>query len=360
VNTISLGPRILVFDPAALDREVADVSLSRLFSMVGDFQRNMPGRTQVARGMEGFAFLSTGEIYLPLKDHRKARDFFRNALSIGTASGLKEIVWRANYGLARALEMQGRRAEALAAFKTAVDSVETAAGDLPIRPTQRPFFRDKISLYEFTIRLLMALQAADPSRGYDREAFLLSERSKAWGFLDLLSKFDPAAVWKDLGPGLTAKVLTAGADLSRVQTRLRDPALDDAGRGAVLDELNLVETRFGNLMSEIGLKKLLLLHHRMSSLDFDAFRSGVLDDETALCEYFVGDGGSFLFTLTAAGRLISPWTAARKRGRGPVSWSRTWRSPTPRPSARWPSSSTGPGPARGPRTCRSSPIPRRS
>jgi CHAT domain-containing protein/Tfp pilus assembly protein PilF len=91
------------------------------------------------------------------------------------------IAWRLAHGRARSLEALGRGDESVAAYRRAIEIIETVRDGLVDERYRSGFLEDKVEVYVEAARLLVRLQRVGP-------AFALAERLRARSLLDLLSR----------------------------------------------------------------------------------------------------------------------------------------------------------------------------
>jgi hypothetical protein len=111
-------------------------------------------------------------------------------------------------GQAETLRDLGRLDEAIETARESIDFVEDVHSNLP-DPAQRvSFFASRQRCYELYISLLMAKHRTQPNRGFDRQAFEASDRSRSRSLLDDLAAEAPEKtqgrtlreIQSDLGP----------------------------------------------------------------------------------------------------------------------------------------------------------------
>lgn len=187
---------------------------------------------------------------------------------------------------------QGRLEPALEKVEKSIRIIESARSGVASEKLRTSFFATKRGYYELYVDLLMRLGRLD-------QAFEASERARARGLLDLV-----AEGWSDIregiDPGLKEREVELGARLvwlGSEATTARDPA-KAAGLQARMrqteQEMDLLEAEIRNRhppYAEMRYPQPLGL----------AAVQGLLDERTALLQYFVGDDRSFLFVLTREG-----------------------------------------------------------
>ncbi|NOZ86864.1 MAG: CHAT domain-containing protein [Deltaproteobacteria bacterium] len=111
-------------------------------------------------------------------DRAPAARHFENALSIADKFGMKEIKWRALYGLGK-LDVSGSPGKAEQFLARAIGVVEGMRAALKVEELQSGFIGGKEELYDDMILLLT-------KTGRTKDAFSYAERARSRAFIDLL------------------------------------------------------------------------------------------------------------------------------------------------------------------------------
>ena len=236
---------------------------------------------------------------------------FKMAISHATGGHLVEAAAQA--GLARIERERGNLAAAQSAIAKALDITEQVRSKV-IREDQRiSFLASRRAYFDFEVDLLMRLDRLRPGAGYDAAALAASEQARARSLLDLLveDRFD---VRQGISSERKEKRLELSERIAQLQTQMRSAL--PTGRGAkttqlLEKELIAAEEEEKSLDAEIR-------HHQATDA---AFRASVplslpevqslLDEGTALLEFFLGSEGSYLFVVTRQAFTTHPLPAQR-------------------------------------------------
>ncbi len=245
-----------------------------------------------------------GEIQLAAGQPRQARDHLRQALDRvrELADPIREATIRGH--LARAERALGRLAEARVEVEAALEKyleVRTAVADPELRASFRAGrFRD----WELHVDLLMELDRRQPGGGARAAALASVERSRARGLVELLTEAG-VEVRSRIAPELKQREQEAARRLSGIQSRL----IRELSR-AERDETRLATLRQGLEAARDDRRRLELEIRRRDPryaevrypmpLELDGIRP-LLDEDTALLEYALGEERSFLFVVTRDG-----------------------------------------------------------
>ncbi|GAM09838.1 tetratricopeptide repeat protein 28 [Geobacter sp. OR-1] len=126
-------------------------------------------------------FLARGDAEAALKDTASATASYRRALEAADTMLLREVRWRALFGLARLQQAAGEMETAVATFRQAINTVEDLRAEIRLDQLKDGFLANKQELYAALVGLLVDLQRGD-------EAFAVAERSRARNLIDILGR----------------------------------------------------------------------------------------------------------------------------------------------------------------------------
>ena len=216
--------------------------------------------------------------------------------------GEPDVAWRLAHGRGRALEALGRDAEAVEAYRRAVERIEAVRGRLREERFRAGYIEERYEAYVDLVRLLLRL-------GRDDEAFSAAEKLRARSYLDLLSR-DGAA---RLAPAERRKAIEL-----RERIRALEKALDSEGRmpgtvrrsaaEAFSRELAAAEDEYERFLAGLrGADPALAAAWSLAVPDAAEVRASLAAD-AALVEYVVGAREVIAFVLTRdhLRTLVSP------------------------------------------------------
>jgi CHAT domain-containing protein/tetratricopeptide (TPR) repeat protein len=194
----------------------------------------------------------------------------------------------------------GRLKEAQADIEAALEIIESMRRNMAGEDLKMSFFASRRAYQEVQIDLLMRLDRSHPGKGYRGRALAASEWARARGLRDLLAE-SKVSLSEDVAPELRQRETSLSADLSQVQSRLREALLADVPDRARITRLEqelaaLTESR-ERLAWEIQKRH---PNPQVRPLDLPAIQRG-LDDRSVLLEYALGEESSFLFVVTRNG-----------------------------------------------------------
>jgi CHAT domain-containing protein/Tfp pilus assembly protein PilF len=249
------------------------------------------------------ALVELAMAYRQAGDVARAGSAFEQAVRLSPRAPVVEA--SAQAGLARLERDRGNLAAARSAIARAIEITEELRAGV-IRPDQRvAFLASRRSYYEFYVDLLMRLHRLEPGAGHDAEALAASEQARARGLLDLMAN-ERVDVRHGIPQDLKLRETAVGAHIARLQTRLwsESQALTVTETRRLARELDVAEEEERDLEAEI----------RRSQPAYASVRSPqplplreiqrILDEGTALLEFFVADDNSYLFVVTHRGLAV--------------------------------------------------------
>jgi len=125
-------------------------------------------------------YLARGDAEAELKQPA-AEANYRKALEIADALLLREVRWRALFGLARLQNRAGDSAKAVESYSQALETIEGLRAAIKLDQLKDGFLADKMDVYSGLVSLLVDLQRSD-------EAFAVAERSRSRNLIDILGR----------------------------------------------------------------------------------------------------------------------------------------------------------------------------
>lgn len=297
-HRINFESNVDILDPLLNSPKNNDFHLSLINSFIhSEDASTMNPRS--FKSLEGLTFNIMGDVYFQIKDYNRAAEFYRNALIIGKKILSPDVTWHAYYGLALSYEIHGEAFSALEHYKKAIEVIEIVRNEFPTKEYKSGFLEGKIEIYGSLINLLFELHQKNPLKGYDREAFYFAEKSKARAFLDELQE---ASI--DLKANLKADLKTKERrilkEISEIQIHLEEPGLFPEKKQKLLAKLEKAENKYKGLIIKIKMENpdyANLLYPQ--PYGYEQIREKLLNNETALLEYMIGEKYSFAFLATS-------------------------------------------------------------
>ena len=259
-------------------------------------------RTVGDRLGEGLSLNNMGAAYFSLRELDKSFDYFNQALSLERATESRGGQAITLYGLAQLERDRGNLADAQSRMEESLNIIESMRGKVASQDLRATFLAQKQDYYEFYTDLLMRLHQREPAKGHDIAALQSSERDHARSLLELLAEAK-VDIEQGIAPELKQRERVINSRLAWIQKRLiaaYSQEKPDQGKIAPLEEeLKNVDAEREKLSMEIRQK-----HPRYADLQYPPppelkTIQSLLDAQTLLLEYALGNDNSFLFAVTS-------------------------------------------------------------
>jgi len=141
-------------------------------------------------GGEATALGNIGHLYMKLGQYEKAIQELRKSIEISKQIGEIETAWKSHRSLGIALWKYNKPMEAIIQYGKAIELIEDLYRHTQVLKEEErsSMIGGKSFVYQEFIELLLELHRKSPNKGYDREAFLISERSKSRTFREMMAK----------------------------------------------------------------------------------------------------------------------------------------------------------------------------
>jgi CHAT domain-containing protein len=241
-----------------------------------------------------------GKIYEELKQTDRALKCYREALPLSQRSANRVGEALIRYNLAHLERDRGNLSEARQQVEAALAIVESQRESVSSQDLRTSYFATVRNTYDLYIDVLMRLHKQNQSAGFDREAFAISEKARARSFLELLSEAR-ANVRDGADPALLANERQLSDDINtkaQYQVQLfAEKRRDEAEQ--VSKELDTLVTRLAEVRDQIRKASPSLASETLpQTLTLDEVQQQLLDDNTVLLEYALGDDRSYVWVVT--------------------------------------------------------------
>lgn len=249
---------------------------------------------------EASTLASIGLVHVSLGEVVRALEYLNESLVLHREVGDQRGEARVLYGIARAERRQGKLDEARRRIEDALALVESVRAGVGSRQLRASFFASVRKYYEFDIDLLMQLHRARPADGYDALAVQAGERARARGLLELLTEAH-ADIRQGADTALIAREHALAELLSAKSARRMQLAAARAA-AAQLDALDREISAFEDEHQQVQ-AQIRRSNPRYAALTQPqpaglAEIRQLLDDDSLLLEYALGEERSFLWAVT--------------------------------------------------------------
>jgi CHAT domain-containing protein/uncharacterized protein HemY len=235
-----------------------------------------------------------------LKETDRALQYYREALSLSQRSSdpVGEALIYNN--LAHLERDRGNLREARQAVESALAIVESQRTKVASQDLRASYFATVRNTYELYINILMQLHKQNPAAGFNKEAFGISEKARARSFLESLSEAR-ANVRDGVDPVLLAKERELSEAINtkaQLQVQMFMARRNEEADG-ICKELDTLVAQLAQLRDQIrqaSPKVATLSLPQLLSLE--EVQQQLLDDDTVLLEYVLGDDRSYVWIVT--------------------------------------------------------------
>jgi CHAT domain-containing protein/Tfp pilus assembly protein PilF len=258
-------------------------------------------RTVGDRRGEAGTLNSIGGVYRSLGEMQKAMEKYNEALPIFQFVGDRNGEAIALLGIAQVEQQRGNLAQARQTIEQAVGMIESLRTNIAGQELRASYFASRQEFYQSYIDVLMRMQMQNPTAAFDSLALEVSERARARSLLELLTESRA-----DLRQGVDGSLLERERSLqqllngkARAQFALLNRKHTPAQAEAIAKEIASLTTEYDELKGQIrarGPRYAALTQPQPLSLA--EIQQQVLDPDTLLLEYALGDNASYLFVAS--------------------------------------------------------------
>jgi len=247
----------------------------------------------------GICSLKTG-------NHGEAQRYFQNALERGDQIGAGKILWEPLFYLGQCHENMKDYKQALACYRNSIAAIDHIRGQILSDFYKVGFGKNKIRIYESLISLLYRLNKNDLAREGAKEIFSVVEKAKARAFLETLGELK-----NDFRSRLNLPLKKKESEISgSISSLLQEMSQGDLSRSRMAELQNALkqsEDEYLRLISRMRTEAPEVADV-VSPLPVgvEQVQEWLLDEKTAILEYFLGDSQSFLFSMTKKELAIFP------------------------------------------------------
>jgi len=269
-------------------------------------------RASSERREEARALNDIGEVYRSFGETQKALDKFNEALAIRRAFSDRNGEATTLLGIARVEQTRGALTQAHQTIEQAVGIIESLRADL--REEHRAsYLASRREYYESYIDILAERHRQNQTAGFDATAFAVSESARARSLLELLTESRA-----DIRQGVDSSLLERGRSLQQLlnekaaaQFALLNRKHTPAEAEAAAKEIDSITAEYEELRAQIRARNpRFAALTQPQPLGLAEIQQQVLDLDTLLLEYSLGDNASHLFVVS---QTSITWSRLPKR-----------------------------------------------
>jgi CHAT domain-containing protein len=266
------------------------------------FERSLPLlRVAGERRGEGYALLGIGEIYSSMGQHEKALTHFNEALKIMRAISDRPEEAKSLFYIARSYRDLNQPREALGYIETAIgiiESLRTRIADQQLRAFYSPIVSGYYDLY---IDVLMRQQNGEASIENNTAAIEASERGRARSLLDLLNESRI-----EIRQGVNAYLITRERSVQQSLNLRAEEQVRLVSGKYTAEQAERIAGKIKSLTSQLAeiRAQIRVANPRYATLtqpeplSLKQIQAEVLDDDTLLLEYALGDKRSYVWAVS--------------------------------------------------------------
>jgi CHAT domain-containing protein/tetratricopeptide (TPR) repeat protein len=252
---------------------------------------------------ESYTLLGIGVLYAQLANPPKALEYFNQALTLARSIG-DRLGEAANlYQLARIQRAHHQIAEARSEIEAALNVVESIRTKVSLADVRATYFASRQEFYDFYIDLLMQSYESEHDPKTLAEALRANERRSARTLLDSLTEMRA-----NIRAGVAAELIERESQLRQdlnakadQQVRLLSRKHTAEQAAALAKEIETLATEYEQALAQV--RQTSPRYAALTQpvpLDLKQMQAEVLDADTLLLEYALGEEASYLWAVTPA------------------------------------------------------------
>jgi CHAT domain-containing protein/uncharacterized protein HemY len=242
-----------------------------------------------------------GRVYFGMGEWQMAIDSFNQALPLRRQMEDKVEEATILNNLAWTKRSQGNLTEALTDMEAGIALIEDLRTKIDSEKLRQSYFAQHQNRYEFYIDLLMELHQQNPDKGYDKQAFNASERARARTLLEILAEAN-ADIRSGIDPQLREKEFNLQQRINATESQRMELFSGEhtpEQANALKQELDTLLRQLDELRAEIRrTSPRYAALTQPQPLTSEQVQQQVLDKDTLLLQYSLGEDRSFLWAVT--------------------------------------------------------------
>jgi CHAT domain-containing protein/Tfp pilus assembly protein PilF len=249
---------------------------------------------------QAYTLNDIGRVYDDLGQGQKALKYYYQALSLNRVAADPAGESLSLYQIARAERRLGHFDESRVKANDALTIIESLRVKVASQDSRAAYFASTRQYYELFVDVLMQLHAGRPADGFGIAAFDISERARARSLLELLNE-----ARSDLRQGVDPALLEQERNLEQAINAKAERHTQLVGKKATAEaqvvaaELNQLTTAYEQVKARIKSESpRYAALTQPQPLSLKEIQNRLLDDNSVLLEYMLGDERSYLWAVT--------------------------------------------------------------
>jgi len=253
------------------------------------------------RSGEASTLNNIGEVYLSLGETQKALEKYNEALPLRREVGERNGEATTLLGIARVEQKRGNLTQARQLIEQAIGLVESLRTNIGSQELRASYFASRHEFFESYIDVLMQMHKQNPAEAFDAVALAVSERARARSLLEFLNEAQA-----DIRQGVDGPLLERERSLQQrlnaraaAQFALLNRKHTPAQAEAAAKEIASITTEYEELRAQIRARSpRYAALTQPQPLNLTEIQQQVLDPDTLLLEYSLGENASYLFVVS--------------------------------------------------------------
>jgi CHAT domain-containing protein/tetratricopeptide (TPR) repeat protein len=242
-----------------------------------------------------------GKDYEQLSDNKKALQNYRQALQLSRIASDPIVESNSLCNIARIERDQGFLSEAEEKLEAALKIAESIRGNVSNQDLRASYLAKIHEIYELYIDVLMLQNKQNPNKGFDARAFAISERARARSLLESLQE-GQADIRQGVDDALLEKERALRETVnSKAERHMKLLAAKDSQQAekvkSEIDALTIEYSRVRDQIRATSPQYAALIAPELFTLQ--QVQQQLLDQESILLEYSLGDERSYVWLVTA-------------------------------------------------------------
>src|SRR5262245_60355077 len=265
------------------------------------------------RRVEADILNKIGMVSDTLGEAQKALEKYNEAMLISRAVGERNGEAANLLGIARVEQKRGNLNQARHVIEQAIGLIESLRTNIVSQELRASYFANRQGFFESYIDILMQMHKQIPTASYDALALAVSERARARSLLELLTE-----ARANIRQGVDSSLLERERSLQQrlaakatAQTNLLNRKHTPEQAAAAAKEIESITAEYEELEAQVRARspKYAALT-QPQPLSLAEIQKQVLDPDTLLLEYSLGDDASYLFVVS---QTSITWSRLPKR-----------------------------------------------
>ncbi len=250
---------------------------------------------------EAFVLTGLGENFRKMGEQEKAINYLTKGRELSQVEGTRVIEGIALYNLAQIECDRGNLITARAQMETSLDLAESIRTEISNDMLRASSLASIYECYEFYIDLLMRLYQRSPSKENAASALQASERARARSLLEILAEAQ-AEIRQGIDPNLRERERTLQQQINaNEQNRMKLLSIPHTEKqvSAIKNDVEALLAQFQEIQAQIRANSpRYAALTQPQPLNLKEIQKRVLDNNTVLLEYALGEEHSYLWAIT--------------------------------------------------------------